>query len=57
MKPFESSPEGHQHTVQALADFRTLLRNGGGGLDSENWRTLAVYCHIRATGQRVDYAK
>jgi hypothetical protein len=36
---------------QALADFVTLLDNGGYGLDNENWAALTILCRIGAAGK------
>lgn len=35
---------------QALADFKTLLANGGYGLDNKNWAALATMCRAEGTG-------
>ncbi len=40
---------GSERGQQALADFRTLLKNGGSGLDPQNWAALATLC--RASGR------
>jgi len=36
---------------QALVDFRTLLDNGGDGLDDENWQALILLCQLEAHGK------
>lgn len=36
---------------QVLLDFRTLLDNGGWGLDYENWEALHSLCLIARSGK------
>ena len=36
---------------QTLADFKSLLNNGGDGLDDENWKALTVLCQLCAQGK------
>lgn len=36
---------------QALMDFRTLLDNGGDGLDDENWQAMILLCQLEAHGK------
>lgn len=45
--PVRRSERGYQ----ALIDFRTLLDNGGWGLDAENWKALGTLCLIAEKGK------
>lgn len=45
--PVRRSERGYQ----ALIDFRTLLDNGGWGLDYENWQALGTLCLIAEKGK------
>lgn len=55
----DCSPEGklvetliHLRTsergTRALADFRKLMKNGGSGLDRDNWKALCTLCALMA---------
>lgn len=47
VRTLRRSERGHQ----ALVDFRTLLDNGGDGLDDENWKALILLCQLAAHGK------
>mgnify|MGYP001550500442 CR=1 FL=1 len=47
IKQLELSERGHA----AAVDFRKLIANGGGGLDSANWKAVETLCRACRMGE------